>query len=76
MAVLVTLAIERLEVTEVDLGTLPSTIVPAAIGLYAASPTLEAFETALLMTPLGMFFNAASFSCAGGFCRSDFHPLR
>ena len=45
------------------LGTLPSTIVPAAVGLYAASPTLEAFETALLMTPMGMFFNAVFLLC-------------
>ena len=64
VAVLVTLAIERLGGHRGGLlGTLPSTIVPAAIGLYSASPTLEAFETALLMTPLGMFFNAVFLLC-------------
>ena len=64
VAVLVTLAIERLGGHRGGLlGTLPSTIVPAAVGLYAASPTLEAFETALLMTPMGMFFNAVFLLC-------------
>ena len=64
VAILVTLAIERLGGHRGGLlGTLPSTIVPAAIGLYAASPTLEAFEAALLMTPLGMFFNAVFLLC-------------
>jgi len=64
VAVLVTLAIERFGGHRGGLlGTLPSTIVPAAIGLYAASPTLEAFEASLLMTPLGMFFNAVFLLC-------------
>ena len=64
VAVLVTLAIERLGGHRGGLlGTLPSTIVPAAIGLYAASPTLEAFEASLLMTPMGMFFNAVFLLC-------------
>jgi len=64
VAILVTLAIERFGGHRGGLlGTLPSTIVPAAIGLYAASPTLEAFEASLLMTPLGMFFNAVFLLC-------------
>jgi hypothetical protein len=64
VAVLVTLAIERFGGHRGGLlGTLPSTIVPAAIGLHIASPSIEAFEASLLMTPLGMFFNAVFLLC-------------
>jgi len=40
------------------LGSLPSTIVPAAIGLAAASPSITEFQDALRITPAGMLINA------------------
>ena len=40
------------------LGSLPSTIVPAAIGLAAASPSIAEFQDALRITPAGMLINA------------------
>ena len=59
LAISVTIAIERLGGAKGGLlGTLPSTIIPAAIGLSVASPTLAAFQDALFMTPAGMLINA------------------
>jgi len=40
------------------LGSLPSTIVPAAIGLAAASSSVGDFQDALRITPAGMLINA------------------
>lgn len=59
-AVGVTVAIERWGGRVGGLvGTLPSTIVPAAIGIYGASHDVEAFRTAMYATPPGMLLNAA-----------------
>jgi len=59
VAVLVTAAIERWGgVKGGIIGTLPSTIVPAAYGLYEVSPSAEAFQVALSATPAGMILNA------------------
>lgn len=59
-AVGVTVAIERWGGRVGGLvGTLPSTIVPAAVGIYGASHDVEAFRTAMYATPLGMLLNAA-----------------
>ncbi len=40
------------------LGTLPTTIVPAAIGIAAGSPDPSAFQDAMFATPAGMLVNA------------------
>ncbi len=40
------------------LGTLPTTIVPASLGIAAAAPTDAAFRDALLSVPAGMLLNA------------------
>jgi hypothetical protein len=54
----VTVAIERLGGRRGGLlGTLPSTIVPAAIGLLAVSPSLSSFQEAMFITPAGMLVN-------------------
>lgn len=59
VAILVTLAIERLGGRRGGvLGTLPSTIVPAAYGLHEAAPSAEAFATAISTTPVAMILNA------------------
>ena len=59
VAVAVTVAIERLGGKKGGLlGTLPSTIVPASIGLYAAASTIDDFENAMFITPAGMFVNS------------------
>lgn len=59
VAILVTVAIERWggRVGGV-IGTLPTTIVPAAIGIYAGSPDVGAFQDAMFMTPGGILLNA------------------
>lgn len=55
----VTVAIERWGGAVGGLiGTLPTTIVPAAIGMHAALPTDLAFQEALAMTPVGMLLDA------------------
>ena len=40
------------------LGTLPTTIVPAAIGIAAGSPDAASFQDAMFATPAGMLVNA------------------
>jgi len=64
VAIVVTISIEHLGGHRGGLiGTLPTTIVPAAIGLFDASSSTASFESALLMTPLGMLFNALFLLC-------------
>ncbi len=59
IAIGVTVAIERLGGKKGGLiGTLPTTIVPASIGLHAAAPSLSDFEHAMFITPAGMFVNS------------------
>jgi hypothetical protein len=58
MAIAATLAVERWGgVVGGVLGSLPTTIVPAALGLYAANRGIEAFHDALHVTPVGMLLN-------------------
>ncbi len=59
VAILVTVAIEKWggRVGGV-IGTLPTTIVPAAIGIYGGSPDLGSFQDAMFMTPGGILLNA------------------
>ncbi|MCB9778720.1 MAG: hypothetical protein H6742_09175 [Alphaproteobacteria bacterium] len=40
------------------LGTLPTTIVPASIGIFLGAPTPAAFRDAMLAVPAGMLLNA------------------
>lgn len=59
VAVLVTVSIERLGgIRGGIIGTLPSTIVPAAYGLFEVSTSADAFQVALSATPAGMILNA------------------
>lgn len=59
MAIAATVAVERWGgIIGGVLGTLPTTIVPAAFGLLAVSPDAEAFRDAIYITPVGMFLNA------------------
>ena len=59
VATAVTLAIEKWGgVVGGFLGTLPTTIVPAAIGVQMNLPQVERFEDAMFITPAGMFLNA------------------
>ena len=56
VAIAVTLAVERWGGRVGGLlGTLPTTIVPAAAGIWLASPDPEAFLAAMSMTPVGMW---------------------
>jgi hypothetical protein len=56
----VTVAIERLGgVVGGFLGTLPTTIVPAALGILAGSATTVGFQDAMGAVPVGMLANAA-----------------
>ena len=60
VAIGVTVAIERFGgVVGGFLGTLPSTIVPAAIGIHAQSVDTAAFAAAMCAAPAGMWLNAA-----------------
>ncbi len=58
LAILVTVAVERFggRLGGV-LGTVPTTIVPASVGMYLGSSP-EAFDSAMWATPAGMFLNA------------------
>lgn len=57
VAVLVTIAIERLGGRVGGfLGTLPTTIVPSSLGMFAGDP--EVFRDALCIAPAGMLVNA------------------
>ena len=59
MAIFVTVAIEKWGgVKGGILGTLPITIVPAAIGIYAVDPF--SFSKSMLVVPLGMLLNGAT----------------
>lgn len=59
VAILVTVAIERWGGRVGGLlGTLPSTIVPAAWGIHASSSGDDAFRSAMFGVPPGMFLNA------------------
>jgi hypothetical protein len=59
VATAVTLAIEKWGgVVGGFLGTLPTTIVPAAIGVQMTLPSSEAFTDAMFITPAAMFINA------------------
>ncbi len=59
VAVGVTLSVERWGGRVGGLiGTLPTTIVPASIGIYLQSEEPGAFEAAMVAAPLGMFINA------------------
>lgn len=59
VAVAVTIAIERWggRVGGI-LGTMPTTIVPASLGILAGAPDLEAFRHAMDLAPWGMALNA------------------
>lgn len=59
VAIGVTVAIERLGgIVGGFLGTLPSTIVPAAAGIWAASSDVASFQLAMAAVPAGMLANA------------------
>ncbi|MGB1818985.1 MAG: hypothetical protein ACPHK2_05140 [Candidatus Poseidoniaceae archaeon] len=59
MAIFVTVAIEKWGgVKGGILGTLPITIVPAAIGIHAVDPL--SFSKSMLVVPLGMLLNGAT----------------
>ena len=59
MAIFVTVAIEKWGgVKGGILGTLPTTIVPAAVGIYAVDPF--SFSKAMLVVPFGMLLNGAT----------------
>jgi hypothetical protein len=58
-AVLVTLAIEKWGGLHGGvLATVPSTIVPAAVGIWYASATVEEFQSAMGIVPIGLILNA------------------
>ena len=58
VAVLVTVAIERMGGRKGGLiGTLPTTIVPACIGIYESAEGLQAFQSAMWITPAGMLID-------------------
>ncbi|MEO1272784.1 MAG: hypothetical protein AAFX99_32245, partial [Myxococcota bacterium] len=58
VAIGVTMAIERWGGTIGGLlGTLPTTIVPASLGLYATAATPEAFTVAMCAVPAGMLLD-------------------
>ncbi|MFZ9889088.1 MAG: hypothetical protein ACO3JL_16450 [Myxococcota bacterium] len=64
VAVSVTVAIERFGGrTGGLLGTLPTTIVPAAIGFHGVSQDEASFVVALYATPPGMLLNAGFLAC-------------
>ncbi|MEC8194407.1 MAG: hypothetical protein VX127_16845 [Myxococcota bacterium] len=59
VAIGVTVAIERMGGKKGGLiGSLPTTIIPASVGLYSASPTIPDFQGALFITPIGMLLNS------------------
>ena len=59
VAIGVTVAIERLGGKKGGLiGSIPTTIIPASFGLFAASPTTADFQHAMFITPAGMLINS------------------
>jgi len=59
VAIGVTVSIERLGGKKGGLiGSLPTTIIPASFGLFAASPTTVDFQNAMFITPAGMLINS------------------
>ena len=59
MAILVTVAIERWGGKLGGLlGTLPSTMVPAAVGIYLQSPDVASYQESMAATPVGMLLSA------------------
>ncbi len=59
VAIGVTVAIERWGgVVGGILGTLPTTIVPAALGIHATATSADAFADAMVVTPAGVLVNA------------------
>ncbi|MCH2137376.1 MAG: hypothetical protein MK101_12515, partial [Phycisphaerales bacterium] len=59
VAVGVTIAIERFGGRVGGLlGTLPTTIVPASVGIFSEAQTAEAFVRAMDAVPAGMWLNA------------------
>lgn len=64
VAIAATVAIERWGgVVGGFIGTLPSTVVPASVGIWLASDTPEAFTAAVAVTPVGMLLNAGFLWC-------------
>jgi len=58
VAIGATMAIERWGGTLGGLlGTIPSTIVPASLGLFSQSPNVEAYTEAMDLVPAGMLLN-------------------
>jgi hypothetical protein len=58
VAILATVAIEKLGGRRGGvIGTLPTTIVPAALGFWWAAGSVEGFRAALLVVPAGMMVN-------------------
>lgn len=58
IAITITVVIEKLGGKKGGLlGSLPSTIVPATMGIYASAPDIEAFQEAMYITPAGMLVN-------------------
>ena len=59
VAIAVTVIIERMGGKKGGLlGSLPTTIIPAAIGIFLASDTVAHFQDAMFITPTGMLANA------------------
>jgi hypothetical protein len=58
IAIAITVIIERFGGKKGGLlGSLPSTIVPATVGIYASAPDLDVFREAMYITPAGMLVN-------------------
>ena len=59
VAICVTVAIEKFGgVVGGILGTIPTTIVPAAIGIYLSADNSDAYLISMCIVPIGMFLNA------------------
>lgn len=59
VAVLATIAVERLGgVAGGVLSSIPTTIVPAAIGIYNRNPDVDEFRRAMAFVPVGILLNA------------------
>lgn len=59
VAILATIAVERLGgVAGGILSSVPTTIVPAAIGIYGRNPDVDSFRRAMAFVPVGILMNA------------------